>query len=65
MKDVTPSSQFIANDLKVYNIHFQKFFMLFTFCCPFRQIVTYSINERSHPFSCIAKNSMFNDNSCQ
>ena len=34
-------SQFIAFSLKVYDIHLQTFFKLFSFCCSFRQIVTY------------------------
>ena len=34
-------SQFIAFSIKVYDIHFQTFFKLFSFCCSFRQIVTY------------------------
>ena len=33
--------QFIAFSLKVYDIHFQTFFKLFSFCCSFRQIVNY------------------------
>ena len=34
-------SQFVAFGLEVYDIHFQIFFKLFSFCCSFRQIVTF------------------------
>ena len=54
--------QFIALSLQVYDIHFQTFFKLFSFCCSFRQIII--INEMSHPVSRISKKNISTDNIC-
>ena len=58
------NSQFIAFSKKIYDIHFQTFLKLFSFCCSFRQIVTFVIKERSHPISCIPKNNISTDIIC-
>ena len=55
--------QFIAFIIKVYDIHFQTFFKLFSFCCSFRPIVTF-FHQGHIQFFVFQKNNVSTDFIC-